>query len=118
MRALSEFQGVFLHREPVDGRKSINGLSEIVEAANMGALMGPHLFVFCGKRRNQLKILYFDKSGFAIWQKRLEQDRFPWPRKHTDSVLKITPDQLQWLLDGYDVWKMKPFEKLYFSRVS
>ncbi len=65
MKALSSFQGVFLHREPVDGRKAINGLSEIVEQARMGELTGSNLFVFCGKRRDVIKILYFDKSGFA-----------------------------------------------------
>lgn len=118
MKAISSFQGVFLHRDPVDGRKAINGLSEIVEQAQMGELTGANLFVFCGKRRDVLKILYFDKSGFALWQKRLEQDKFPWPRKHDDSVLKLTTEQMQWLLDGYDVWKMKPFEKIDFLRVS
>jgi transposase len=119
MRALSEFQGVFLHRDPVDMRKAINGLSEIVEQAKMGELMGPYLFVFCGKRRGVIKILYFDRSGFALWQKRLEQDKFPWPKKlEKQEVLQLTPAQMQWLLDGYDVWKMKPFEELHFSRVS
>lgn len=118
MRAISEFQGVYLHRDPVDGRKAINGLSEIVEAERMGNLTGPNLFVFCGKRRRVLKILYFDKSGFALWQKRLERDHFPWPRKSGDAILTLTPAQMQWLLDGYDVWKMKPFEIINFSRVS
>jgi transposase len=118
MRALHEFQGVYLHRDPVDGRKAINGLSEIVEQAQMGELMGPHLFVFCGRSREVVKILYFDKSGFALWQKRLEVEKFPWPKKCDEGVLRVSPEQLQWLLDGYDIWKMKPFEKLYFSRVS
>ena len=118
MRAISEFEGVFLHRDPVDGRKAINGLSEIVEEAKMGLLSGPNLFVFCNKRRGTLKVLYFDKSGFALWQKRLEQAKFPWPKKHDLGVLKITPAQMQWLLDGYDVWKMKPFDEFHFSRVS
>ena len=120
MRAITEFQGVFLHRDPVDMRKAINGLSEIVAAEGMGELMGPNLFVFCGKRRSVLKILYFDRSGFALWQKRLELDKFPWPRAklHEEAVLKLTPSQMQWLLDGYDVWKMKPFDELRFSRVS
>ena len=118
MKSISEFQGVFIHRDPVDMRKAINGLSEIVESAGMGSLMGPHLFVFCGRRRHVIKILYFDKSGFCLWQKRLERDRFAWPKKHPDSVLQITPGQMQWLLDGYDVWKMKPFEELQFARVS
>ena len=120
MRALREFQGVFLHRDPVDGRKSINGLSEIVEQAQMGVLQGPNLFVFCGKRRDVLKILYFDKSGFALWQKRLEVEKFPWPKAQAcdEPVLKLTTEQMQWLLDGYDVWKMKPFEEFSFSQVS
>jgi len=118
MKALTEFQGVYLHRDPVDMRKAVNGLSEIVEQARMGELRGPHLFVFMGKRRDVIKILYFDRSGFALWYKRLEQDKFPWPKKHGDEVLRITPTQMQWLLEGYDVWKMKPFEEFHFSRVS
>lgn len=118
VRALSEFQGVFIHRDPVDMRKAINGLCEIVEAEGMGDLMAPHLFVFCGRRRHTIKILYFDRSGFALWQKRLEKERFQWPKHHDSEVVRLTTSQLQWLLEGYDVWKMKPFEELRFSRVS
>lgn len=118
MRSPSEFEGVLIHRDPIDMRNAINGLSAIVSAAGMGELMGPYLFVFCGKRRGLIKVLYFDKSGFALWQKRLEKDKFPWPNKHTDNVIKLTPEQFKWLLDGYDVWKMKPFEALHFENVS
>jgi transposase len=74
--------------------------------------------VFTGRRRNTIKILYFDKSGFCLWQKRLEQDKFPWPKKISDPVVEVTPAQLSWLLEGYDVWKMKPFSKLYFEKVA
>ena len=118
MRAISEFSGVFLHREPVDMRKAINGLSEIVQSERMGELMGPHLFVFCGRKKNSIKVLYFDKSGFALWQKRLEKDKFPWPKRITDQVLNISTEQFSWLLDGFDIWKIKSFEKLYFEKVS
>lgn len=118
MRAVTEFKGVFIHREPVDMRNGINGLSVIVQSAGMGDLMGPYLFVFTGRRRDSLKILYFDRSGFAMWIKRLEKDKFSWPKKLPDEVIHITPEQLEFLLDGYDVWKMKPFEKLNFERVS
>ena len=117
MKSPLEFQKIFIHRDPVDMRKAINGLSEIVQLAEMGNLMEPHLFVFSGRRRSTIKILYFDKSGFALWMKRLEKDKFPWPRKLTESVINITPEQLSWLLDGYDIWKMKPFAELNFSRV-
>ncbi len=99
-------------------RKAINGLSQIVESAQMGSLMESHLFVFSGKTRSAIKILYFDRSGFCLWQKRLEQDKFPWPKKSLDVVVTITPDQLAWLLDGYDIFKVKPFAELNYERVS
>jgi transposase len=118
MKSIREFSGVYLHRDPVDGRKAINGLSEIVESAQMGDLTGANLFVFCGRRRDVIKILYFDQTGFALWQKRLEREKFPWPKKHEDGIVRLTPEQMEWLLSGYDVWKMKPFENFSFSQVS
>lgn len=118
MKSATQFQKVFIHRGYVDMRKSINGLSQIVELAEMGSLMGPHLFVFSGKSRRVIKILYFDRSGFCLWQKRLEQDKFPWPKKSQDSVIAITPEQLSWLLDGNDVFNLRPFGEFSYSRVS
>ncbi len=112
------FKKVFIHRDYVDMRKSINGLSQIVESSNMGNLMEPHLFVFSGKSRSVIKILYFDRSGFCLWQKRLELDKFPWPKKSLDIVVAITPEQLSWLLDGYDIFKIKPFAELKYDCVS
>lgn len=98
-------------------RRGINGLSEIVQLANMGEIMGPYLFVFTGRRRDLIKVLYFDKSGFALWMKRLEKNKFPWPKKSTDTVVTIRPEQFTWLLSGYDVWKMKPFDEFHFDQV-
>jgi transposase len=117
MKSVSEFEEVLIHREPVDMRRGINGLCELVAAENMGDLMKPHLFVFCGKRRHSIKVLYFDKSGFAMWQKKLEKDRFHWPRKFLEDVVHLTAEQFEWLLDGYDVWKMKPFKELNFEKL-
>ena len=117
MKSMKEFSGVFIHREPVDMRKGINGLSEMVQMANMGEITEPYLFVFAGRRRDVIKVLYFDRSGFAMWQKRLERDKFPWPRKHVESVVKLNTEQFAWLLDGFDVWKMRRFEEISFSRV-
>lgn len=118
MKSAHDFKKIFIHRDPIDMRKQINGLSEVVDAAKMGNFMEPHLFVFTGRRRDLIKVLYFDRSGFALWMKRLEKDKFPWPRKHTDLVVSITPEQFAWLLDGYDIWKMRPFEELHFENAS
>lgn len=118
MKAPSSFNGVFIHRGPVDMRRGINGLCEIVQSAKMGDLMGRNLFVFCGKRRDSIKVLYFDRSGFCLWQKRLEADKFPWPKKHVEEIVALSPQQFTWLIEGFDVWKIKPFADAHFERVS
>ena len=66
MRSVQEFTKVFIHREPVDMRCGINGLSESVQLAAMGNLMERNLFIFSGRRKDSIKILYFDRSGFAM----------------------------------------------------
>jgi hypothetical protein len=61
MRAPQEFKKDFIHKNPVDLRKSTNGLSEIVQFSEMRNLMESPLFVFSGRRRNVMKVSYFDK---------------------------------------------------------
>ena len=108
---------VYLHREPVDFRQSINGLSVIVEGAMGLAPFSGALFVFCNRRRDKLKILYWDRSGFALWYKRLEEAKFHWPRHWPDAVITLREEQLHWLLAGYDMTRMSPHEKVHYSRV-
>lgn len=82
-----------------DMRKSINGLSILVtDQLELDPLSG-HLFVFCNRKRDLLKILYWDRNGFCLWQKRLEKDRFQWPRSERE-VLALHGHELTWLLDG------------------
>jgi len=103
MKMFSEVPEVFLHRDVVDFRKSINGLVGIVEGElEYNAYTGA-LFVFCNKARDKLKILYWDKTGFALWYKRLEKQKFKWPSKVSSQVFELTEQQLAWLLSGYDV---------------
>ena len=115
MIELSSFDGIYLHREFVDFRKSIDGLSGIVGDLSLD-IYGRHLFVFCNRGRSKLKILYWDRTGFALWYKRLEKERFHWPRKLESDVVTIDREKLVWLLSGIDVWKLKSHETLkYFS---
>ena len=67
---------VLLHRKLVDFRKPIYGLSAIVEQALEQDVFGGLVFVFCNKHCNKIKVLYRDKTGFALWYKRLEKERF------------------------------------------
>ena len=60
------------------------------------------LFVFCNKGHDKLKILYWDKTGFALWYKRLEKQKFKWP-KQGDNTITLSVVQLDWLLKGFDI---------------
>ena len=103
MKMFVDVPEVFLYRDVVDFRKSINGLSVIVEQQMQLAPLDGSVYVFCNKGRDKLKILYWDKTGFALWYKRLEKDKFKWPRKLNDQTLNLTEQQLHWLLNGFDV---------------
>jgi transposase len=108
---------VYVYRQVVDFRKSINGLSAIVEQELSVSPFSTHLFVFCNRRRDKVKILYWERSGFVLWYKRLEKDRFPWPRRDKDGVVQMTGRELNWLLDGIDMFRVKPHQELSYASV-
>lgn len=92
----------YLSLGSTDMRKSINGLSIMVEDCLKLDPFSGQLFVFCNRRRNIIKILYWDKNGFCLWQKRLEKDRFKWP-KNEEEVFAISRRELRWLIAGLDI---------------
>jgi transposase len=119
MRALSTFPQIFVYRRIVDFRKSIDGLSAVVAGDLSLKPFSGALFVFMGRRRDRIKILYWDKTGFAIWYKRLEEARFAWPRGEIENdVVVMTEEQLEWLLSGADVWKIRTHPVLNFENIS
>lgn len=118
MRMFEEAPAVYLHREAVDIRKSINGLAAIVETAMGLSSLSGAVYVFCNRRRDKLKVLYWDKSGFALWYKRLEEQKFAWPRKWPETVIELSEQQLHWLLSGYDITRLKPHRALQYQHVS
>lgn len=90
--------------EPVDMRKGIDGLRARVEQTIRRDPYEGHLFVFVGKSRDKVKILYWDRGGFVLYLKRLERGRFQLPtvdnrRQHVE----MEPAQLAMLLDGIDL---------------
>ena len=117
MRPSNDLPVVYLCRDIVDFRKGINGLSILVEDTLLRDPFSEQLFVFCNRRRDRVKILYWERSGFCMWQKRLEKARFKWPRKADSDVIILSGQQLNWLLDGYDVMRFKPRERLHYSSV-
>lgn len=104
MRSIDEFSEIFLSQEPVDMRKSIGGLSVLAQEQMGADWLKPQLFVFSNRRRNLMKIVYFDKSGFALWTKRLEESKFPWPREHAEGRVVMTSEDLKMMLGGVNIW--------------
>jgi transposase len=106
---------VYLHRAPVDMRKQIDGLVILAKDVIQQDPTSGALFAFINARRNKLKLLVWERNGFVVWYKRLERDKFHWPRSAQQDVVTINGEQLNWLLDGYNVWRMKAHEALRFS---
>lgn len=95
---------VFLCTTPTDMRKSFDGLTAIVrEHLRLPPLSG-HLFVFRSRQGNRLKILYWDRTGLAIWYRRLEKGTFRWPATaRPGSPLEMTSADLMLMLEGIDL---------------
>ncbi|CAP64048.1 transposase, IS66 family (plasmid) [Cupriavidus taiwanensis LMG 19424] len=96
---------VYLHRDAVDFRKNINGLALPVEQALGLDPFASAVFVFRNQRADRIKILGWDRNGFWLLLKRLEADRFAWPREATVAMLTVEP--LHWLLQGIDIEAMR-----------
>ena len=105
---------VYLHREPIDFRRQINGLSLIVQEQLALDPFSGSLFVFVNRSRSALKILYYERNGFCLWLKKLERDKFAWPKHLSSDVVTLSSDELQWLLQGFDLWRHSPHQRLHY----
>lgn len=82
-------------------RKSIHTLGYLVESEMNLDLLGEAIFVFSNKRKDTIKILYWDGTGFCLWQKKLDQNKFPFPESE-DIEQELSRERFLWLLRGID----------------
>ncbi|WP_153446050.1 IS66 family insertion sequence element accessory protein TnpB [Vibrio algicola] len=106
---------IYLYRESIDFRKSINGLAAIIESDTSLPLGSGALFLFTNKQRDKIKVLYWDKTGFALWYKRLEKAKYKWPYKEKNPVFTLTQFELGRLLSGFTIIGRKPIEMNDFT---
>jgi transposase len=93
----------FLCTRSTDLRKSFDGLSGLVqECFGQDPLTG-HLFLFLNRRKDRIKILYFDRDGLVIWYKRLEAGSFEIPAAAGRDGIELQPAQLAMILSGIDL---------------
>jgi transposase len=104
---------IFLYRDPVDFRKSFRGLAAIVEQELGHNPFDGGLYAFTNRRRNKIKCLYWEDNGFY---KSLAEEKFRWPRRG-DEIVSLSAEQINWLLDGYDISLMKGHKKLRYDSV-
>ena len=97
---------VYLAADPVDMRKSIDGLALIVQLKFKLDPFSESLFVFTNRGKDKLKILFWDHNGFWLYYRRLETGRFKWPTGESGKAIEMTDRQLSWLLDGIDISKV------------
>jgi len=93
---------VLVATKPVDFRKGPDGLVALVRDAGADPFSGT-LYVFRSKRADRVKIVWWDGTGLCLFAKRLDEDRFRWPRIE-DGVIRLSGAQLQALIEGMD-WR-------------
>jgi len=93
---------VFVAVAGADLRKGYDGLAQLARDAIKEDPLSGHLFVFSNRKRNRIKIIYWDRDGFAIWMKRLERGTYRWPSPTSDHV-EWTAAELAAVLGGIDL---------------
>jgi transposase len=105
---------VYLYRNPVDFRKSFRGLAAIVEQELGHNPFEGGLYAFTNRQRNKIKCLFWEDNGFVLYYKSLVEEKFRWPRQG-DELMTLSGQQINWLLDGYDISLMQRHKKLHYD---
>jgi len=121
MIELTAASRVYLAAGATDLRKSIDGLSLLVAEVLERDPLSSHLFCFCNRARDKVKILHWAGNGFWLYYKRLEQGRFRWPATAREAAaVELSVRELRWLLDGLEIGRVaaQAHRRLAYEAVS
>lgn len=113
MKPLSKFDNIFIHKNPVDFRRGIFSLTTIIQDELELNPFDNTLFLFTNSRQNRLRMIYWDKTGFALWYKILEKGKFFWPHAEENECVVVDRKSLQDLLKGMNPWQQGHSELKY-----
>ena len=113
---ISGAENVYIACGYTDMRKSIDGLTSVIQQNFKLDPFSNSLFLFCGNKSDRLKAIYWEGDGFVLLYKRLESGRFQWPRKDAD-VKEITQQEFRWLLEGLSIKQKKAVQKIHIENV-
>ena len=109
---------VYLAVGATDMRKQIDGLAALVSDVLEQDPFSNALFGFCNQRRDKLKLLFWHRNGFWLWYRRLERERFHWPRDQSAAAaMEVSARELRWLLDGLDITRVEGHRGARFGRL-
>lgn len=117
LRPSLETPQIYLYREPVDFRKQVNGLAALIEQELGHSPFTGALYAFTNRHRNKIKCLMWEDNGFVLYYKSLAEEKFKWPSP-SDDLLPLTGEQINWLLDGYDISLLQGHKKLHYESVN
>ena len=117
MLALSDAQRYFLYRHAADMRKSFYTLASIVRQEMQGNPLSGDIFIFLSRRRNHIKLLRWDKDGYAIYCKRLEEGTYELPLQQDQRSYLISRQQLLLILEGISLKQIK-YHKRYSHKTA
>ena len=117
MKSIHDFPTVLVARDPIDFRKGRKSLVLWIQDVMNEKPMDGTLYVFFNRRKDCVKCIYWDKTGFAMWEKGLEKEKFIVPKNTLPSRIVLTVEQVDWLLSGIDIWHMRQHEELEYSLV-
>lgn len=116
LRPAHDIPEIYLYRLPIDFRKQASGLAAIVELELGHNPFTGALYAFTNRRRNKIKCLLWEDNGFVLYYKALAEERFRWPTSD-EELITLTGEQINWLLDGYDISLMKGHKILQYEAV-
>ena len=116
LRPSHEIPEVYLYRAPIDFRKQANSLAVLIEQELGHSPFSGALYAFTNRQRNKIKCLMWEDNGFVLYYKALAEEKFKWPRPY-DELMTLTGEQINWLLDGYDINLLKGHKILHYEAV-
>ena len=111
MISFEKIPKVYIACGPTDLRKGIDGYAHIIQDTFKLSPFQDALFIFCNRSRTMIKCLYWDKSGFWLLHKRLEEGRFKWEKSSDGLCMEISHRQLQWILEGLKIHQKSAFKE-------
>ncbi|MBT3473134.1 MAG: IS66 family insertion sequence element accessory protein TnpB [Gammaproteobacteria bacterium] len=114
LRPAMDLPEIYLYRDPIDFRKQMNGLAAIIEQELGRNPFSGSLYLFSNRQRNKIKCLMWEDNGFILYYKALAEEKFHWPESDNE-LLTLTGEQINWLLDGYNLSAMSGHRKLTYN---